>query len=72
MLREFDTSNGDEDYVEVRRRRDDEGTAADVQWLGLGKRQPRFTPYVSVGAYIPRLKRTTHFHLSPKDRQRAF
>lgn len=21
------------------------------RWLGLGKRQPRFTPYISVGAF---------------------
>uniref|UniRef100_A0A1B6E7B7 Uncharacterized protein n=1 Tax=Clastoptera arizonana TaxID=38151 RepID=A0A1B6E7B7_9HEMI len=32
-MRDWDT---DEDYVEVRRRRDDEVLPKDVQWLGLG------------------------------------
>ncbi|XP_039277133.1 uncharacterized protein LOC111053922 isoform X2 [Nilaparvata lugens] len=35
--------------VSERQRRVEE--AEDAGWLGLGKRQPRFTPYVSVGAY---------------------
>lgn len=53
-VRDYDID--DDGLVETRRRRGEEDlTSSDVQWLGLGKRQPRFTPFVSVGAYKARL-----------------
>ncbi|RZF38961.1 hypothetical protein LSTR_LSTR003704 [Laodelphax striatellus] len=56
MSKRHNQQRSAETGVSERQRRVEE--AEDAGWLGLGKRQPRFTPYVSVGAYPCRGGRT--------------
>lgn len=59
LLYDADADAEDEEYGEPRRRRTEAEASAPL--VGLGKREARFAPYVSVGAYGScNGKRTSH------------